>query len=374
MRDPQGKKKVLIVYLGRRGGGHAVLEELMLVFGVLREKVQCVVWKSRNNSANLNSRLLNTCEIKNFSIIHSGLSMLNPLQLLGGFFSIIQFRRELRKVRPEFVVQVMPSPFDYFVDYFAAKMGIPIVRLIHDFQVHPGESWPTEKAIRSRVSRAQIIVVFSRYVLNNLEKHFQSEISLKKFKLAQLPRTLRSDEVSTVNFFNNRSDNRDICIAFIGRALRYKGLEFLASALSETKFKFEFIAGGTGEFPKILMSDYKVINRWLSDSEFTTIIEQSDLIVLPYIEASQSGIIPLARQAGKWILATDVGGLKEQLDGYNRSVVVGAGSRDELVKGLQKVHSLWLLDDESSPSRDDDSSIPGIGKIIRELLAMEDLR
>ena len=374
MTNPQGKKKVLIVYLGRRGGGHAVLEELMLVFGELREKVQCVVWKSRNNRANSNSRLLNTCEINDFSIIHNGLSLFNPLRLLGSLVAIIQFRRQLRRIRYEFLVQVMPSPFDYFVDYFAAKMGIPIVRLIHDFQVHPGENWPTEKAIRSRVSRAQIIVVFSRYVLSNLEKHFQSEISSKKFKLAQLPRTLRSDEVSTVNFFNNRLDNRDIRIAFIGRALRYKGLEFLASALNETEFKFEFIAGGTGEFPKILMSDYKVINRWLSDSEFTTIIEQSDLIVLPYIEASQSGIIPLARRAGKWILATDVGGLKEQLDGYNRSVVVAAGSRDELVEGLEKVHSLWSLDDESSPPRDDDSPIPGVGKIIRELLAMEDLR
>jgi glycosyltransferase involved in cell wall biosynthesis len=368
MANSKMKKNILVVFFGRRGGGQAVLDDLVLSLGDLTDKINIVVWKSQKNLANVSSRLDLDCEIKNFSIIHNGRSLFKPLQLLSSFFSIIQLRQELKKLRPVFIVQVMPSPFDYFVDYFAVKMSIPIVRLIHDFRAHPGECWPTERAIRTRVDNAQIIIVFSNYVLSNLESYFQNEIAFKQCKLAQLPKTIRDDKESEIRFFNYSFEKSKIRMAFVGRGLRYKGLDFLAGALAEVKFNFEFIAGGSGEFPKSLISNYKVINRWLSESEFMNIVQQSDLIILPYVEASQSGIIPLAKKAGKWILATNVGGLKEQLDGYKRSVVVEPESRDALVEGLERIYGLWLLNGEFSRSTEDHSTKPGIGKVIGELL------
>ena len=44
-------------------------------------------------------------------------------------------------------------------------------------------------------------------------------------------------------------------------------------------------------------------------------VTPGDALVLPYREASQSGIAPTALAAGRQVIATRVGGLVEQLEG-----------------------------------------------------------
>jgi glycosyltransferase involved in cell wall biosynthesis len=58
----------------------------------------------------------------------------------------------------------------------------------------------------------------------------------------------------------------------------------------------------------------KVENRWVPECEVSTILNWSDVVVLPYREASQSGIAPTALAAGRRVVATRVGGLLEQLE------------------------------------------------------------
>jgi glycosyltransferase involved in cell wall biosynthesis len=41
--------------------------------------------------------------------------------------------------------------------------------------------------------------------------------------------------------------------------------------------------------------------------------KNSDFVVLPYIEATQSGVIPLSYSMGKPVICTNVGGLPEQI-------------------------------------------------------------
>ena len=56
-----------------------------------------------------------------------------------------------------------------------------------------------------------------------------------------------------------------------------------------------------------------MINRWIEDHEFQEILDNVDVVVLPYNEATQSGIIPLAFAFGKTVIATNVGALSEQV-------------------------------------------------------------
>jgi glycosyltransferase involved in cell wall biosynthesis len=59
-----------------------------------------------------------------------------------------------------------------------------------------------------------------------------------------------------------------------------------------------------------------VENRWVPEDEIAAIIAWSDALVLPYREASQSGAAAAAMAAGRFVVATAVGGLAEQLEGY----------------------------------------------------------
>lgn len=60
-------------------------------------------------------------------------------------------------------------------------------------------------------------------------------------------------------------------------------------------------------------SNIHVIEKYLSDEAFDTWISSSDVIVTPYREIWSSGIIARAKLFGKPVIASDVGGLTEQL-------------------------------------------------------------
>ena len=57
----------------------------------------------------------------------------------------------------------------------------------------------------------------------------------------------------------------------------------------------------------------EIVNRWIYDDEIYRFFEEADLVVMPYLEASQSGVIMLAYSFGKPFIVTDVGGLSEQV-------------------------------------------------------------
>ena len=54
-----------------------------------------------------------------------------------------------------------------------------------------------------------------------------------------------------------------------------------------------------------------VHNEYVSDEKRAELFRRASVVVLPYIEASQSGIIPIAYRFGKPVVATTVGGLPE---------------------------------------------------------------
>ena len=84
------------------------------------------------------------------------------------------------------------------------------------------------------------------------------------------------------------------------------------------------------ELSKIAGLDVR--NKWLSDSEFGQLIHSHDVLILPYLEASQSGVIAAAHGAGKPVVAFSVGGISEQIDhGVN-----GLVAADRTPEGLAR--------------------------------------
>lgn len=55
------------------------------------------------------------------------------------------------------------------------------------------------------------------------------------------------------------------------------------------------------------------MNRYISEEEADHLFQEASLVVLPYIESSQSGVIPVAYTYGKPVVATEVGGLPEMV-------------------------------------------------------------
>jgi len=62
-----------------------------------------------------------------------------------------------------------------------------------------------------------------------------------------------------------------------------------------------------------LLSGIELENRWIPEDEIGGFFASADVVVAPYTEASQSGVIATAFAAGVPVVATPVGGLAEQV-------------------------------------------------------------
>ncbi len=107
-------------------------------------------------------------------------------------------------------------------------------------------------------------------------------------------------------------------ILFFGRIDKYKGIANLLKAYSNVSQKaLHLIIAGNGEFTKdeqkaiSRCNNLTVIKRYIKDGEMRWLIENSTAVVLPYIEATQSGVIPLAYFLGKPVIVSNIPGLTQ---------------------------------------------------------------
>lgn len=106
---------------------------------------------------------------------------------------------------------------------------------------------------------------------------------------------------------------------FFGRISRYKGLTRLLEAYTRLAMtdKPILIIAGEGDLQdtdKSLItqnSGIVLINRYITDAEMLHLIKNALSVVLPYIEASQSGVIPIAYHLGVPVITSNVPGLAE---------------------------------------------------------------
>jgi glycosyltransferase involved in cell wall biosynthesis len=109
-------------------------------------------------------------------------------------------------------------------------------------------------------------------------------------------------------------------VLFFGRIWEYKGLEFLIRAepliTAEVPDARIVIAGHGEDFARyrqimIHPDRFTVYNEFIPEERSTELFQQASVVVLPYVEATQSGVISLAYEFMKPVVATTVGGLPE---------------------------------------------------------------
>jgi D-inositol-3-phosphate glycosyltransferase len=148
-----------------------------------------------------------------------------------------------------------------------------------------------------------------------------------------------------------REDER--AILFFGRVRPYKGTEYLLDAfrLLSTKKQVNYrliIAGepikGCEEYLKgiqrIVTRDFdqgQVMLRmqFIPDDEVEVYLKAADVLVLPYKEIFQSGVLFLAYAFGLPVVATDVGSFREEIVEGNTGFLCKAGDPPEMTRAIE---------------------------------------
>lgn len=85
-----------------------------------------------------------------------------------------------------------------------------------------------------------------------------------------------------------------------------------------------------------------VVNRWVDDAQVPVIFRAASAVVVPYTSASQSGVIALAANFGRPVIATRVGGIPEQIRDRETGLLVEPGSAEALASAIESL----LTDDD----------------------------
>ncbi len=133
-------------------------------------------------------------------------------------------------------------------------------------------------------------------------------------------------------------------LLFFGLVRPYKGLRYLLEALSLLPDKEDLRLIVAGEFWEPLASYQDLAAslgidsivtwepRYIPNEELPLYFAACDAVVLPYTQASQSGVIQLAFGAGRPVITTNVGGLPEVVEEGRTGLLVPPGDAQALAE------------------------------------------
>lgn len=239
--------------------------------------------------------------------------------------------RDLRRraCAADAVLSVMPHIWQPIALPVLSLTGTAFVPIIHDAEPHPGDARLVWKWQHFGVfAHAASLITLSEHVALRLRKR----APLLDIHILGLPPFLTHIPSGAPA----RGERDGIRFLFFGRFLSYKGLDLLRDAFSELRRirpevhltvvghgNLDACAPGLRRLPGI-----SVREGWVPEAEIPGLLSSCDAVVLPYREASQSGIIPQALALGKPVIVTPVGGLPEQVPPGCGVIAAGATARD----------------------------------------------
>lgn len=334
------RAKVLIVFWGLGGGGvrftYRVACELVTALGPACVRI----------SLNAESALVSETKALGAAVhtVHASSGHKSSTSILAELPSLmIEFIRLILNTRPESVLIPINFAHATAISLIAKMFGIKLIYAMHDLAPHPGDYARTyQKISQAMILRlSDSLVALSDFVAASATPALQCRLQDRTY-VAHL-----NSVVLRIRTKAKTLGAGPVRFLFIGRLLRYKGLSLLAQALEKLADRDDWrlvIAGNGAEhdfvleafrrFPQVDLSKVS----WLSESDVDILLSQADVLVCPYIEASQSGVVTEAQSYAIPAIVTPVGALMEQVGygsaGWITKSVTAASIAETLTEAL----------------------------------------
>ncbi len=274
--------------------------------------------------------------VQRFSI-HAGDGPVGSLLQAGNPFTWLRLLRVLRKIKPDVVHVVAPHEWNPVLIPIIKVLGRPLIYTVHDPVPHRGAP------LRMRISHmlitraADALVVLTRYGRAQLQAQ-----GYDTRKIFMIPMGVFTALTKTTGYRRSTED----LILFFGRLEPYKGLEILLSAFSRLRDAlpdWKLVVAGTGTLPDVVdrsgSSSIQILNRYVSDEEVARIMLRARIVVLPYLEATQSAVIATAYAFGRPVIVTRTGGLPEMVIQRKTGLVVPPNDVEALARAIKNLAS-----------------------------------
>ena len=231
---------------------------------------------------------------------------------------------------------------------------VPVIFLCHNLLSHECDSFPFRKTAEKFLAKigfrgADGFLVHSDQLRSSLARYAPEKPTARIFH-------------PLYDFYTEWDKNpvpeehQDLQILFFGKIRLYKGVEILIEALGRLDRDIPFRAVFAGEcylpaenFRKRiealdLVNRVSWIDRYIPNEEIPGLFRSADVLVLPYLSASQSGVIPVAYQFEVPVIVSDVGGLSEVVKQGETGFLVKPGDPGELAEAITRFYNLQSRD------------------------------
>jgi glycosyltransferase involved in cell wall biosynthesis len=321
--------KIELIYLGRRGAGGPISIELARNLARLTP-TQAVI-----NYAVENFDLWRQLNLDYFAVITYS-SVISALSVLTFQRHIKELARQIAAEKPDVLLFPMFHPWNAFLQDLLPS--IPSVVIVHDLIPHPGIRDYIYSLLESRsFHRAARVITFSH---NQIPALIRRGVNPEKIEPVHHGIFTYYEEFYPAAA--SKAGFNEACVLFFGRVTFYKGLDILLRAFRSVQARFpkaQLTIAGQGDlrpYTRLIrdLQNVKILNRWIEESEVSTIFQNASIVVLPYVEASQSGVIPIAAAFALPVIATNVGSLPEQIDHGKTGILVPPESPEALADAI----------------------------------------
>lgn len=308
-------KKIAVLYLGRKGAGPVYSLEMIKALAPSNIQILCVLSNRIENKKDWETLALNHHNVK----LEFVETYTNKLELLKSWIFKDRYKNSFEEIQtfaPDFFYIPMFSINAYL--YVKKFKNVPVIMTVHDLTSHLGEkNFLIDSISNYIIKHSKYLIVLSKKFIPLAQKRF----NFKKEDIFYIPHANfsyynKENKIPSFDEIFNR-------ILFFGRINKYKGLSVLLRAMPliwEKLPSLKLRIAGNGEISENEINfinenkdKIELINGWIKDEDVWDYFKDIDMTIVPYIEASQSGVIPLSYSAGKSAIATNVGGLDEQI-------------------------------------------------------------
>lgn len=210
---------------------------------------------------------------------------------------------------------------------FARLTGKKVIYTAHDVLPHDRTTLINRLIFRLIYKSQNVIIVHTSFLKNRLHKEFNVAKNKVHFIEHGVYNVADSKEITfELARYRYNLSKEDFVVLFFGRIAKYKGIELIASNInrfSNNNINVKLIIAGEvskdyeTEFYKYFktIDTSNIIKRFgfIDNHEVEFLFKSSNVTVLPYKEASQSGVLFLSYAYGTPIIAPKIGGFSNYI-------------------------------------------------------------
>lgn len=265
--------------------------------------------------------------------------------------------RKVRAFNPDLLVLQWWVPYwtpclTALARWIKRHTSIPIVFICHNVVPHEGGGMIDRRLALTVLRYGDAFIVHSEGDLHHL-RALLPNATVEKTKLptyAELTTSVPATEINTLRRELGLEENCPTLL-FFGFVRPYKGVEYLLQALPLVldKIKVQLLVVGefwsSPEYYQRYAREFGVesatifVNRYVPNEDLARYFNLADVVVLPYVSATQSAVVQLAFGFGTPVITTRVGGLQEVVKDGQTGLVVPPQDAEALAAAIIRFYS-----------------------------------